>query len=91
MFNFFEHCYSTKAIENAEKLIRRIERNRNGVAFKTLRARLLFGQKSSRATKEYYTIGHISGVGFMHPNRSYEEFIGNYVDLDMLLAERNLC
>lgn len=91
VFNFFEHCYSTKAIENAEKLIRRIERNSNGVAFKTLRARLLFGQKSSRATKEYYTIGHISGVGFMHPNRSYEEFIGNYVDLDMLLAERNLC
>lgn len=35
-------------------------------------------------------MGLISGVGFMHPNRSHEEFIGNYVDLDMLLAERNL-
>lgn len=93
VFNFFDANYSGMSIGNAVKLVKSVEKKGNGYSFKTLRARLLFGQKAAKATKTVYTSGGDSfGLMTGHHNfnrgsSSREEFLGNYAPLDALLEQ----
>lgn len=97
IFNFFDFNYSFSSVKDAENLVKKIEKKGAGFGYKNLRARLLFSSSARQATKtvtkyssvsyKNNTFGYFTGYrdsSFSHPE-IYEQFIGNYADIEMLL------
>ena len=94
IFDFFDINYSFSAVQNAEKLVRKIEKKGAGFSYKNLRARLLFSAPPRQAVKTVPTnnprVNNGNAFSFStgfhgFQTATYESVVGNYADIDMLL------